>query len=220
MSAKKAEPTTAQATLAARVSELRARRGYSLRELSRRLGDLGHPLDPSTLLRLERAERHATLEDVLALALALDVAPVHLFVPFPPETPVAVTPTTSASAGHVRAWVRGERPLEGVDKDTYRRETPAAWYERETGLEQRLADAMAAEDAARRTMHEAEREFAAMSTRLDQVMQSDNAGEIAVAQEQRDHAHHAYATSRAAQATAQAAVDALLRERDAVERGY
>lgn len=111
--------TTVAATVAARVAEVRNRRGYKLRELSRRLADLGYSMDPSALMRLERGERKVTLDDVMALALALDVSPDALAIPLDDGRQVAVTKNVVHPAHFVRDWFTGTSlfSLPGEDED-------------------------------------------------------------------------------------------------------
>lgn len=55
------------------------------------------------------------------LAMALDVAPVALLVPLD-NRPVRLTSARVEDANDVRAWVRGEEPLPGVDEQFFRTE--------------------------------------------------------------------------------------------------
>lgn len=61
--------------LRSRVKEVREARGLSLRGLADRVQELGHTLDASGLMRLERGDRRATVDDLIAVAIALDVTP-------------------------------------------------------------------------------------------------------------------------------------------------
>jgi transcriptional regulator with XRE-family HTH domain len=91
--------------------------------LARRLKELGLPhLDQSTIAKIESNRRQLKIDEMLGLAAALDVAPVHLLVPVK-KAQVQVVPTTTRThaAGEVRAWIRGDRPLGGVvlDRDFF-----------------------------------------------------------------------------------------------------
>ena len=99
--------------VAGNVRELRARRRLSVRDLSKRLGELGYPLLPSGVSNVEAADgprrRRVTVDDLPALALGLTTTPAALLSPHGnPAELVAVTPDLTMQAAHVAEWVRGE----------------------------------------------------------------------------------------------------------------
>jgi transcriptional regulator with XRE-family HTH domain len=131
---------TPRAIFASRLREVRDEcRGLSLRQLSARLDEIGYPLDHKAIFRLERGERTASVEDLLALAAALNCPPIDLLsptegAPHPgPETkikgsPVAplfrsvrLTPGSRTSGSLVtpvitlRLWLRRGWPLRHED---------------------------------------------------------------------------------------------------------
>ncbi|MEV0683403.1 Z1 domain-containing protein [Nocardia sp. NPDC050378] len=67
--------------LSKRVQDLRQARGLTLGTLARRLGDLGRPIDLSALAKVEKGQRRVDVDDLVALALALDVSPNWLLLP-------------------------------------------------------------------------------------------------------------------------------------------
>lgn len=104
-----------------RVYETRRRLGLTPQQLADRLVDIGYkPMHRMTVTKIEagrkgrwasvRAER-ASMAEVLAFAVALNVAPVHLITPNDSDTHVAITTTLAAPASVLRRWIRGERPL-------------------------------------------------------------------------------------------------------------
>ncbi len=101
--------------VARRVRELREARGWSARELAERILDLGYKgLDRGVLANLETGRRESvTVDELAALALALDMTPPDLLEPPSHDGPLAVTPSHEASAADVRAWWRGTRSLPG-----------------------------------------------------------------------------------------------------------
>lgn len=133
----------------ARVKELRGRKGWSGAELGEKLAALGVPWNRSVVANFESGRRPAvSVQELLALAVVLDVAPVNLLVPLDSE-PYRVTPagTEPHSSGEVWRWMRGQQPLEGTSAAgarVYFAETPALvgrgerdtatglyeWYER------------------------------------------------------------------------------------------
>ena len=118
------------------VRRLRHARGLDLRSLSDKLAAQGWPIKIGVLSNLERGERSVDVDDLVALALALDVSPARLLMPLqepteedyltvrlhgePSPSWVQLTSTVGATWNHAWAWVTGERPLDS-DGD-------AAWH--------------------------------------------------------------------------------------------
>lgn len=95
--------------IAARVREVRTKRGWSGADLARELRAAGVPWERAMVAKLETGRRRSiTVTELLALALVLNVAPVHLLVP-PDESnaPYQVTPKATAPYWRVRGWIRG-----------------------------------------------------------------------------------------------------------------
>lgn len=112
-------PVTPVATIAQRVKELRARRGWTAAQLGKELGKYDIRWDRFTVANLESGKRqNVTVNELFALALALDVAPTNLLVPLDDRL-YRITPTRTEDADTVRSWVRGEQPLPGTDERTF-----------------------------------------------------------------------------------------------------
>jgi transcriptional regulator with XRE-family HTH domain len=62
-------------TVAAQVHQIRERRRLSLQALSQRLAQLGRPILPSGLSKLEAGTRRVDVDDLVALADALETTP-------------------------------------------------------------------------------------------------------------------------------------------------
>lgn len=109
-----------------RVREARKRRGLRQQDVADRLRDLGHPIDRSTIAKIERGQSRAdaSISDVLAFAAALGVAPVHLIVPTDDEGKVAVTPKRELDVAEARRWIRGYMPADDADVRAYLLEMP------------------------------------------------------------------------------------------------
>lgn len=84
----------------------------SLRQLSERLGEIGHPMLPSGINKLENRKRRVDVGDLVALALALDVSPLALLMPAE-RRDVQLTPEVRAEWERGWRWAVGERPLTG-----------------------------------------------------------------------------------------------------------
>jgi transcriptional regulator with XRE-family HTH domain len=96
MSEKHAEIPAAE-VFARRLKAVRKAAGnVSQAELSRRLAEIGYNLSRSQIADLESEDperrRRVTVDDLLAIAAALGVAPLHLIVPFEEEEPMMVEP--------------------------------------------------------------------------------------------------------------------------------
>lgn len=99
---------TAARVFGRRVREARERRGWSQETLAHRLTELEYPTDRTAVSKIEKGRRkNAGIEDVLAYAAALEIAPVHLIVPRDDEEDVGVTPQLVLPAPLARAWIRG-----------------------------------------------------------------------------------------------------------------
>lgn len=107
---------------AQRQREARLSLGVSQAALARRLAELGYPLSRKAVNEIEHGKRRVTLDDALAIALALGVAPVNLLVPFEKPEILSVEaaesgifePSAVLAIGSVRvdpvsarAWIRG-----------------------------------------------------------------------------------------------------------------
>lgn len=95
------------------VAELRQARGLSLRGLSALLGDLGRPVLPIGLSRLENGQRKVDAADLVALAVALGVNPSALLLPrhVAADEVVELTPAVRQRAALAWAWMDGRLPL-------------------------------------------------------------------------------------------------------------
>lgn len=96
--------------IAERVRALRRLHGWSAQRLAEQLSSVGIAWDRSIVANFENGRRASvSVEEFLALAYVLSVAPVHLLVPI--DTDVAsyrITPKGRAvTTGFVRSWVCG-----------------------------------------------------------------------------------------------------------------
>lgn len=132
------EPTVSD-IVADRVQQVRKRRGWTVKELAEHCAEIGAgELTAQALYNIGngrrdeegRRRRFVTVDEVLALALALDVAPVHLVVP--PDAAdgdeYRITPTSVVSVRDVRAWLRGYYPVLGRSVRDFHGEVPESEY--------------------------------------------------------------------------------------------
>jgi transcriptional regulator with XRE-family HTH domain len=124
--------------IAERVRKLREDRGMNVRELAARCKAAGMPgLTAQVLYKLEaqrtnpnRPPRPVTVDELLVLAFALDIAPVHLIAGLDDGTPLPVSPEWTVNPAGARNWIRGFVPLSGGDRKRYEANIPAS--ERDT----------------------------------------------------------------------------------------
>lgn len=92
------------------------------RELAERVG-----LRREAVTMIENGKRQVTVDELVRIAAAMNVAPVHLFVPLEDVEHVQIA-GTAWPAVLVRAWARGETPLAAGSSDyiDYLAEIPGA----------------------------------------------------------------------------------------------
>ena len=111
---------------------VRKQRGWTQQKLAERLGENGLPMDRATIAKIEQGGTRATnlpLEDLLALAVALGVNPIELFVPREDSQILKVGQTNIGSV-QARSWLRQREPLREADSKVYWREVPDDEWQR------------------------------------------------------------------------------------------
>jgi transcriptional regulator with XRE-family HTH domain len=94
------------------VRQFREKRGHTYAELSRKLAELGRDIPPLGLRRLEAGERRVDVDDLVALALALNVSPLGLLLPTEASS---LTPQGDQYAAYlIWVWARGDGMLTDV----------------------------------------------------------------------------------------------------------
>lgn len=105
----------ATAAIAAKnLRRIRNGRGFSVYGLSDALTELGHRIDPSALAKIERGERQVSIDDLMALAVALDVSPSAILLPLTddPAFKVEITGVGTVPANEAWDWMDGRRRLD------------------------------------------------------------------------------------------------------------
>jgi transcriptional regulator with XRE-family HTH domain len=96
------------------VRRVRSERGWTQADLSRQLRAVGRPIPVASVGRLESGDRRVDVDDLLALAAALDVSPLALLLPFT-DAPTAEVDLPGArgrlSAFDAWLWALGVDPL-------------------------------------------------------------------------------------------------------------
>src|SRR5687767_10614537 len=92
--------------VAALVKQLRLRRDMRVKDLADRCRDLGaEQLTANVLTNIEVRRRGVSVDELLVLALALDVAPAYLLTPGDASTTIAVTASEAHPADAVEQWI-------------------------------------------------------------------------------------------------------------------
>jgi transcriptional regulator with XRE-family HTH domain len=113
-----------------RLREVRRLKLWTQQRLADELEPLGVRLDASAITRIERGTRGVTLDDAIAIAAALGVSPLHMFVPLD-DNGAQLAPALTVSTVDARAWLRGQRPLDQADEQLFYAQTPeseADWW--------------------------------------------------------------------------------------------
>lgn len=106
-------------TVASNLARLRKRHGLTTRQLSGLLEKNGRPIPASGITRMEKAERQITVDELAALAAALQVNPSALLLPLTDDPAASVEITGAGTVGADTAWdwADGKRPLATSDQD-------------------------------------------------------------------------------------------------------
>lgn len=119
--------------LASRLKVIRGRRGLTVQELAKLCVEQGaSDLTATTIYNIEsgrpddsgKRRRRVTVEELMALATVLEVAPVHLLIPLDDNEAYEVTPGREVSAVVMRDFIRGVEPLDGMDFRRFFAEVP------------------------------------------------------------------------------------------------
>jgi hypothetical protein len=78
----------------------------------------------AAITRIERGERKVSLDEAIAIAAVLDIAPVHLFMPIDGDGTVRLAPGLEVDQAKARRWSRGNIPLRPEDFEFYLDQTP------------------------------------------------------------------------------------------------
>lgn len=100
-------------TLRHNLFRIRCGKGLSRPQVSDALTETGRALGPTTIYKVEQGTRSVDVDDLLALAVALDVSPVDLLVPglWGDDAVWAAAPHVTMSASRARAWIGGRALL-------------------------------------------------------------------------------------------------------------
>lgn len=116
MAGKKTDIGPTAQTFSTNLTRLREAKGLTYTQVSKRLADGGRNISPLAVRRIEDGERRADVDDLMALATALDVSPTYFLMPDTegPEVGVSVTGLAEpVEAKKLYDFLHGEHGLEG-----------------------------------------------------------------------------------------------------------
>jgi transcriptional regulator with XRE-family HTH domain len=117
-------------TTNARIRQLRKEHGWTQQDLADVLNRFGAHTDRTAVARVETGKRELPLKEAFQYALALNVAPVHLFVPTDSDEPIQLGPTFECSPDEARAWIRGLMPMMSQDRRAYFSAVPDSEFDK------------------------------------------------------------------------------------------
>jgi transcriptional regulator with XRE-family HTH domain len=101
-------------TVRKNIRDIRDNKGISGPELSARLGEMNRPIPPLGIHRIESGQRRVDVDDLVAIALALDISPITLIMPKTDATYDAVAITgvdRDVEARSLWNWLVAADPL-------------------------------------------------------------------------------------------------------------
>lgn len=103
------------------MKRIREGRRLTYREVTDRLAEMGRPMPPLALSRIEAGTRRVDVDDLVALAVALGVNASSLLLPHKATDRIEVTGAGTVDAHMAWAWADGCGPLpDPYDTDDFR----------------------------------------------------------------------------------------------------
>ncbi|WP_066586327.1 helix-turn-helix domain-containing protein [Corynebacterium provencense] len=100
------------------ISRLRDDQNLTFAELSRKLGEIGNPIPPLGLRRIENDERAVSVDDLTAIAYVLGVSPAYLLQPDTEDPAEVVTGPggQEVTARELWRWIRDGGSVSAEDR--------------------------------------------------------------------------------------------------------
>lgn len=155
-----------------RVAHFRGLRRLTYQSLADRLSSLGWPIPELGLRRIESGARRVTVDDLTALAVALDVSPLALILPpRAEEGPLPTGVPDGLTSAEVWAWSREQTALAPESRFDFWADEAARLWDEMAAYEQMRSAAQnsVARDVARKHLERAEAEHAAAAQRMEDL---------------------------------------------------
>ncbi|MCQ4120448.1 helix-turn-helix domain-containing protein [Rhodococcus tibetensis] len=91
-------------TVRENIARVRKEQRLTLRDLAERLSERGRPMAHNTLSEIERGARRVDVDDLVAIAVALDISPSTLLVPDAKTADDLVQMTATEEIPAINAW--------------------------------------------------------------------------------------------------------------------
>lgn len=117
--------------VATNIARIRKTEGISLREMEDRLTTVGRRITISGLSKIENGDRRVDVDDLMAIAVALDVSPATLLLPRAQPSDVVDVTGRRASTLLFWQWVLASDNISG-DQDAFLERSLPSWV---TGVE-------------------------------------------------------------------------------------
>ncbi|WAL74510.1 helix-turn-helix transcriptional regulator [Kitasatospora sp. YST-16] len=139
-------PTALTLRVGEALRDARTRQGLSAPEVARRCADLGVPIPPTAINKIETAGRGSLkVEEILAFAAALNVPVASLLVPLGAEPTIDLLPNLRLSPWEAVQLITGEGPL-ADESEGSPRFTLAMFREHEVDVQTATISTRAARD--------------------------------------------------------------------------
>jgi len=109
-------PRTVDELFGERLKHFREKAGLSQEQLAQRVVVHGGAIHQTTIMRTEKGERRATLNEFLLFAAALNVPPPLLLIPLGDQRRVAITPNSEIHPHLALKWFVGYTPLASSER--------------------------------------------------------------------------------------------------------
>jgi transcriptional regulator with XRE-family HTH domain len=103
--------------VAQNVARIRSYRSLTTVQLSKLLAEVGRPITPSSITKIELGQRQVNVDDLIALAVVLGVNPSALLIPNTLDGEVEITAVGVVNLVDAWDWLDGYIPVEIPEDD-------------------------------------------------------------------------------------------------------
>ncbi|MEU0588276.1 helix-turn-helix transcriptional regulator [Streptomyces sp. NPDC006132] len=114
------QPGPTSKRVAENIAHWRKARGLQQKDLSQRMAEVGRPMLPTVISKIERGDRRIDIDDLVALSLALRVGLLRLLLPATdPDERVELTDSMTLSAQDAWECLEGDKPHRKAEVDEH-----------------------------------------------------------------------------------------------------